>query len=182
MTLEEAKVLLGENNIPFALREFRNEEEYRRHTTLFPDTKDARSCRVMALIVPSQNGKKNIELQFNAAGEDLCLEELWFGDYSFELFDMNIGEEKLAGELLRHIEEIMCGRWAVIVSYDLKKKCGMNDWCFDMNDAQDDMFGVPGFRQVVEWVEEPRGFFAKLLGWKRQYEIYDWNTYRCVVR
>jgi len=48
MTLDDAKVLLVENDIFFELVEYRNEKEYWHHTMLFPYTKNAKSCKVIA--------------------------------------------------------------------------------------------------------------------------------------
>ena len=36
MTLDDAKVLLSENNISFKVDEYENEKEYWHHTMLFP--------------------------------------------------------------------------------------------------------------------------------------------------
>ena len=63
MTLDKAKTLLSENNISFELHEFNSEAEYWHHTTLFPYTKNAKPCKVIAMIIRSNNGKKDIELQ-----------------------------------------------------------------------------------------------------------------------
>ena len=57
MTLDEAKALLSENNISFELLEFNNEAEYWRHTSLFPYTKNAKPCKVIAMLIKSNNGK-----------------------------------------------------------------------------------------------------------------------------
>ena len=83
MTLFEAKKLLKENNIVFEIKEFEDEAAYWHHTMLFPYTKNARTCKVIALIITSNNGKKNIELQFNAVDDDFLFEELHFGDFCF---------------------------------------------------------------------------------------------------
>ena len=63
MTLFEAKKLLTENDFVFEVSEFEDEATYWHHTMLFPYTKNARNCKVIALIITSNNGKKNIELR-----------------------------------------------------------------------------------------------------------------------
>ena len=69
MTLDEAKRLLSGQGIPFEVCEFENEATYWHHVTLFPYTKNAKNCKVIALVIPSPNGEKNIELQCTKIAE-----------------------------------------------------------------------------------------------------------------
>lgn len=179
MTLDEAKELLSENSISFELCGFQNEAEYWQHLTLFPYTKIAKNCKVMAIIIPSKNEKKNIELQFNAVDDVFRFEELSFGDYCYEMFD--IKEEFLADNLLACIDEIKNGNFTVISANDIRKKCWLGDECFDRGD-DDKLFGEPGFKKAMQRIQKPKGFFAKMSKSVKQYEIYDWNTYRCIVK
>ena len=179
MTLDEAKALLSENNILFELHEFNNEAEYWRHTMLFPYTKNAKPCKVIAIIIRSNNGKKDIELQFNAVGDVFRFEELRFGDYCYEMFDCDEG--MLADDLIRNILEIEQGNLTMIVLNDIRKKCRVSDACFDLSD-NDDAFGKPGFQKALQRIKRPKGLFSKLLRVKEQYEIYDWNSYQCIVK
>lgn len=178
MTLDEAKALLSENNISFELIEFNNEADYWRHTSLFPYTKNAKPCKVIAMLIKSNNGKKNIELQFDAVGDVFRFEELWFGDYCYEMFDYN--EDMLADDLIRNILEIKQGNFIVIVLNDLRRKRRLSDACFDL--CEDDDFGKPGYEKALQRINKPKGLISKLLISKKQYEIYDWNTYRCIVK
>ncbi|MDD6174815.1 MAG: hypothetical protein PUC59_03545 [Firmicutes bacterium] len=179
MTLDEAKVLLSKNKIPFELQEFNHEAEYWHHATLFPYTKNARPCKVVAMVIKSKNGKKDIELQFNAAGDAFRFEELRFGDFCYELFDCN--EVTLADDLIRNISEIQKGHLIVIVLNEIRKKRWLADACFDRSN-DDDTFGAPGFQKALQQIKKPKGLFSKLLGAQKQYEIYDWNTYQRIVK
>ena len=179
MTLFEAKKLLTENDFVFKVSEFEDEATYWHHTALFPYTKNARNCKVLALIITSNNGKKNIELQFNAVDDDFLFEELRFGDFCFEMFDYK--EEMLADDLLDRIKEITNGNFTVIIKNDLKNKKWLADACFDLDD-DDDAFGRQGFEQAIQRIRQPKGFISKLLKSKLQYEIYNWNTYDCIVK
>ena len=178
MTLQEAKELLSKNNIYFDICKFENEAEYWQHITLFPYTKYAKNCKVIALIIMSNNGKKNIELQFNATENEIHFEELRFGDYGFEMFDYN--EEMLANDLLDHIKEIQSGNFTVIVANNLKRKCWIGDACFNLND--DDAFGKAGFERAMKRIKKTKGLISKLLKSSKQYEIYDWNSYQCMIK
>ena len=179
MTLDEVKDLLKVNNISFELCEFENEKEYWHHTMLFPYTKIAKPCKVIALLIRSKNGYKNIELQFNELGDNFIFEELRFGDYCYEMFDCE--EEILAQELINRILEIRQGKLVIIVVNDLKNKRRIGDACFDRGD-EDKFFGESGFQKAMQRIEKPKSFLSKLFGAKEQYEIFDWNIYQCIVK
>ena len=180
MTLNDAKILLSENNIDFNVCEYENEATYWHHSTLFPYTKNARNFRVTTLVIASKNEKKNIELQFNYVGNEFHFEELRFGDYCFEMFDYN--EEMLADDLLDCIKEIQSGNFVVIIANDLKNRRWLGDACFDLNDDDDDAFGRHGFEKAMERINKPKGLLSKLFRTQKQYEIYGWNTYQCIVK
>lgn len=179
MTLDEAEVLLSKHNISFEICAFDNEAAYWHHTMLFPYTKNAKPCKVIALIIRSNNGKKDIELQFNASDDVFRFEELRFGDYCFDMFDYN--EDMLADDLIRIILEIKQGDQIIIVMNDMRKKRWLSDACFDRSD-NDDTIGNPGFQKALRQLERPKGLFSKLMRVKEQYEIYDWNSYRCIIK
>ena len=179
MTLNEVNVLLSENQIPFELCEFENETAYWHHVSMFPYTKHAKVCKVIALIIPSNNQHKNIELQFNATDNGFIFEELYFGGFGFEMFDYT--EEMLADDLLDRIKEIQSGNFVVIIANDLKNRRWLGDSCFDLND-EDDAFGRQGFEKAMRRINKPKGLLSRLLKTQKQYEIYDWNTYQCIVK
>ena len=158
MTLNEAKVLLSENNINFEVREYENEAAYWHHSALFPYTKNAKNCKVIALVITGNNQKKNLELQFNAIENEFRFEELSFGDYCFEMFDYN--EEMLADDLLDRIREVQSGSFAVIVANNLKRKSWLGDACFDLNDNNDDWFGKAGFERAMQRIQKPKGIIS----------------------
>ena len=112
---------LGSIDITFEELEFETEAEYWLHTVSFPYIKNAKSCKVMAIIIKSNNEKKNIELQFNDVDGVYCFEELYFGDYYFEMFDYN-DEELFANDLISNILEIKQGNLRIINLTDLIKK------------------------------------------------------------
>lgn len=179
MLLGEAKMLLTENNIPFEILEFQNEKEYWHHTMLFPYTDNAKECKVIAMIVKSNNGNKNIELQFNAIDDDFKFEDLRFGSFCYELFD--VPQKQLKEELIYIITEIIKGNVGIIDENDLKKKMFLIDGSFDLSD-EDEFFGKQGFEEAVADIKRPQRLLDKLFKSKIQYEIYDWNTYQCIIK
>ena len=172
MTLEETRKLLSSHNIPFQTMPFQNEEEYWRNIALFPCVKNAKNCKVLALVIPSANGKKNIELQFNDVGGVFRFVDMRFGDYCCELFDRT--GSGLANCLIEEIQSVMSGRIVIISANDLKRKSWLGDACFDYEDS--------GFQKAIGKIEKKKRFFAAVLGSKIQYELFDWNTCREVIR
>ena len=179
MTLTDAKTLLEKRRIPYQTAQYENEADYLRHLMPYPNTKNARNCKIAALVIPAVNGVKDIELQFNRRRGGYVFEELWFGGYSFEMFDYD--PDLLEADLLERIGQIVDGKMTVILSNDLKRRRWLGDACFDLTD-DDNVFGAPGFREAMAKIEKPKTFWQKLTGRKRQYDIYDWRTHRQIIK
>lgn len=173
MTLNDAIALLNNNNSPFEMWEFQNETEYWNHIMDYPVNKNAKPCKVIALIIFSNNSKKHIELQFNETGGIYYFQEFWFGGSTFEMFDI---KEDLASEIVKRIEEIRSGCIAIITVNDIRKKRWIGDACFDLNCDADE------FHRTIKKINKPKSSFSKLIKLRRKYEIYDWNKYQCVIK
>lgn len=104
----------------------------------------------------------------------LELEDLRFGDFAYELFLTE--EEFLEREMLEIIRRVMSGKCCFVMVNDLKQKRWRGDCCCDAED------GEPGIPEILERLARPKGFWERLQGTRRQYEVYDWNEYHCVVR
>lgn len=174
MTLEQAREILLLNQIPFEEQEFSSEAQYNHHNILYPHAKSNPPGSVIALVIPSQNSRKNLELQFTSAGNGFRFAELWFGEYTFELFDMEEGF--LEAELLDIIRQTRSGNLQVIVANDLGRKRWLWDAAFHMSEDYTD------FAAVLERIQKPKSLWDKLTKRRIQYEIYNWNTYRCILK
>jgi hypothetical protein len=53
---------------------------------------------------------------------------------------------------------------------------------FDRNDFDDDFFGEMGYQKTMRRIQKRKGCLARLFNVKRQYEIYDWNSYQCIIK
>ena len=180
MTLETAKDLLNANNIPFEICYYRDEADFYRHICLFPYLKNAKPCKVTTIVIRSKNGHKNIELQFNETKDGTVFVELYFGGFSYELFDCQ--EEYLSNEILREIADIREGKVTVIEANDLKKRRWIADAQFDRSDKEDPVFGELGFEKAMIKVQKPLSIFKKLFHAKIQYDIYDFESYQCIIK
>ena len=179
MTLTEVKTMLERRRIPYQTAQYEDEAAYWRHLMHFPHTEYGRKCKITALVIPSVNGVKDIELQFSRLRGEYVFDELYFGSYGFEMFDYD--PDMLEADLLDIIGRIVDGKLAIIEANNLKKKRFVSDGAYDMTDS-DSVFGAPGFRDAVAKIEKPRTLWQKLTGQKRQYDIYDWRTYRQIVK
>ena len=94
------------------------------------------------------------------------------------MFDYN--GEMIADDLLERIKEIQSGNFVVIIANDLKNRRWLGDACFDLND--DDAFGRPGYEKAIRRINKSKGFLSRLLKTQKQYEIYDWDTYQCIIK
>ena len=179
MTLTDAKILLEKRRIPYQTARYEDEAAYWRHCMPFSNPGQAGNCKVTVLVIPSVNGMKDIELQFNFYRGEFVFEEFYFGGHSFAMSDAD--PDLLEADLLDLIGQIVDGKMAVILAADLKKKRWISDGCFDLTDS-DCVFGAPGFRETVEKIDAPKTLWQKLTGQCIQYDIYDWHSYRQVVK
>ena len=84
--------------------------------------------------------------------------------------------------LIEEIQRIMKGNCTIINVTNPKTKRWIADAQFDRNDTDDDMFGEMGFQKAMKRIRKKRTFFERLFGFRRSYEIYDWNTYERIVK
>lgn len=182
MTLIEAKELLRANSISFEQCEYTSEADYWYHTMMISNSKNAKSCKVVALVIKSKNGHNNLELQFNEKDGDFLFYDLWFGGYSFEKFD--VAEEMLADDIIRQISEVQQGTMVFVTVYALsrKGKIWISDKIFDRNDSDDDWFGETGFQKTMRHIQKRKGYLTRLFQIKMQYEIYNWISYQCIIK
>lgn len=179
MTLKGAKQILNENNIPFSETFYESEASFLIDTFHFACTKRAKTCKVIALIIYSNNGKKNLRLQFNKTDDEFLFEDLFFGGFNYEMFDYN--EEMLPNDLIKEIKDAMSGKLHIIEAYDLKKK----KWFFDgayLESDDESINQIEEFNKTVQRIEKEKSFIKKLFKTKNQYEIFDWNSYRTVIK
>ena len=180
MTINEAKALLDLNHIPFSEVHFNTVAEFRTHISPFTYLKNAEEYQVKVLVATSNNKQKNIELQFIDECNDgnYTFVDLYFGEYFYELFDCQ--KEVLRQAIIDEINSIILNNVIIIVSYDLSKEKWCGDVIFDK--TKNDVLGLPYYEKVLRQIKEKKRFFSKLFGSKMQYEIFDWNTYQCIIK
>ena len=178
MTLTEAKILLERNRIPYETAQYENEGAYFLHlSACHYAVSQALNCPVTALVIPSVNGLRHIELQFNRVRGRYEFVDLYFGSYCFELEDQD--PELLPGDILETIGRIVDCRLGFIQVTDPKRRKWLGDACYDLTDS-DEVFGAPGFREAVTKAARKPSAWHKLTGQQRRYEIYTWRTFKTI--
>ena len=84
--------------------------------------------------------------------------------------------------MIEEIQRIMKGNCTIINVTNPKTKRWIADAQFDRNDTDDDLFGEIGFQKAMKRIRKKKTFFDRLFGFNRKYEIYDWNTYECIIK
>lgn len=176
MTLSEVKELLNNNHIKFNQSEFENQKEFLNHISAFQYTKYSNPNKIIVLIIESNNGHTNIELEFEYDNNGFIFIDLFFGEYCCEMFDTL--NNFLPEEILTCIHDFMSGKFSIITINDIKNKRWLSDMCFDLNDEEDKV----NFEKRIKKIRKSKGHISKLFKFKTQYEIYDWNTYQCIIK
>ena len=172
MNLDRAKDLLTIRGIPFHTEAYASEADFWKHIVLFPCTENATDSRVITIIINSNNGHKNLELQFVEAEGAFVFKELWFGDYSFEAFDYE--PDMLEDEVLSNIEDVMSGDHIAFAVYDLNKKQWIGDGLTPNNDGYIKKLRIAAMK--------PKTWKQKIRRMKLQYEFYDWENYQKFIK
>lgn len=180
MTLFEAENLLIKNNIPYERLEFKNEADFFNHILLFPYTKNLKEeYKVIALVIKSNNQKRNIELQFSYIGGNFLFREMFFGGCWAELYNHN--EEILPDDILSRIKDVQSGNLTVIIKNNLKSKKWIYNAVFDTS-LEDTYNGKGALLKTIKKIKSPRGLFSRLLNLRIQYEIYNWNNFESIIK
>ena len=178
MILSKVRELLNSNSIPFSEIEFVNKMNFLNQQ--YPYTTKVEERKSYVIVIQSNNSKKNIELEFKERNGELIFYDLWFGDFSFEYFSDDKNTDY--SYLIEEIQEIMKGsRTSIRVTNPITKRW-IADAQFVRNDTDVDMFGELGFQKAMKRIQKKKTFFERLFRLNRKYEIYDWNTYECIIK
>ena len=172
MNLNRAKALLSGKGIPFHTEEYGCEADFWKHILLFPYTKNAADCKVITIVINSNNKHKHLELQFVKTEEDYTFRELWFGNYSFEALDYE--PDILEDTILSHIEDVMSGDLAAFAINDLNKKQWIGDGLYEKNGGYAEKLRRDALK--------PKSWAQKIRNMKLQYEFYDWDNYEKIIK
>jgi hypothetical protein len=178
MKIDEAIQLISSRGIPFEIREYSDEAEFFKSIMTFPRLFQAAYCKTKAIVIRSKNGHKDIFLQFNAFENEYVFVDLFFGEFAFELL-ADYDEEKLPAQLMRFIDLIIDCKVSIIMLNDLKKK----KWIGDAVNYRDEEDSEQIFYKIVEdGMNKPLSLFERLFHVRKQYEVYDFKNYKCIIK
>lgn len=175
--LDRIKEKLQDLEIPFEESHYENRIIFWQEIEVFPDEEKPAPYPVLALTIKSNNDKKDLAVVFEQVGDRYEFCDLFFGSFGFELFDS--GEEVTDELLLDLIKNVMQNEATVIYAVDITKNKWLWDGIFDLNDP--DPHDKEEFEQKLIEIQKPKKGLSKLLDHETRYEIYNWNTYRCVL-
>ena len=172
MNLSRAKELLNKKGLSYELIEYSCEGDFWKHISQFSDTSKAAHSKMISLVINSPNKHKNLELQFNQLENDYLFCELWFGEYCFEAFDYEA--DILEQEILSDIENVISGVFIAFSVSDLKNRRFISDGLFEKNSES-----LEKFKQKMS---KPKSWAEKIFKTQMQYELYDWDTHKIVIK
>lgn len=186
MTLTEMKAWLDENGIEYKEETYSYSGEMKEPETpsffsrLFAVEPLYKSGK--ELIIESKNGKRNLELSFGRDNTNYIFTLMMFGNYLFDIDEEDFNIEE-AAELVRSViqgnKKFICEYGEDFADDDISD----NDECFDMADPKE----RDAFHRKVDRIRNVnQGMLNKVIKFlyqvPKKYEIYDWNTYECIVR
>ncbi len=181
MTITQAKELLDSRSISYTQVEYETKADFLKHIVMFPDLNGIEAHRVIALTIHSPNQQMHIHLEFCEKDGIFLFHDLWFGEFSFELFHYLYDEELLVWELIENISDICLGKAAVITVHNLSTRKRLADSIYYL-DCDYDRFGRSAFEKALKRIEAKKGFFARLFKTQTQYDIYDWKSHRRIIK
>lgn len=178
VTAERIRERLNSLSIPFEEEHYDNRYALWQALEVFPDTKEQPLCPVLALVIRSSNGKMDLSLAFEHIDGEWLFYDLFFGPHDYEFFTLD--EEYIEETLIDTIAAIMKNETAVIYAVDPKRQEWLWDGSFDMGDP--DPHDRNDFERMLKKLEKPKGWLSRLMKRQIRYDVYDWNTYRCIIK
>ena len=177
--MDEVKVMLQRERIPFVEVQYPNEREYLKTYFRNPNLKGRNERAVFVLKIAGGNEKTPLWLEFQPGDGGMVFYDLYFGEYAFELFQNN--DEMIRQTLTENIRNVLAGKIHVIVSWSGKNISWNGDACYYIapGEADDD---TEEYRKALRRIEKPRGWFGQRFGAETTYAIYNWYSYREITR
>ncbi len=175
MYLSEVKELLSQSKVPYREVTYKTESEFYRHISRFPNLRRVQGFAVTTLVIQSRNGKCDIELEFDHTRDGFVFEEMYFGEYAFGFFELR-KPDALSREIMSAIKKIVRGEYKFIVCNNLTRKTLDSDGCFDVKDDPEP------FRRALTGIKKRPGPIGRIFGYRLLYEIYDWQSFRSIIR
>ncbi len=178
MKLVDVKKLLEDNGYTYIQTIVPSRAEFYRQKGFKP-AQDTGAFSLLSIQNP--NHQMDIHIIFNDATENPEFSDLEFGNYWYELFDCE--EKYIAQELLNEIQRIINGSTHIIFVSTMKN--GIRRWCWDgmyVDLPDEEINSMDSFYKAVKKIKAPKSWWQKLLGKTEVYEVFNWKSYKKIVK
>lgn len=171
MKLHELTNLLNENGYQYEVSDINANEYY--ISKGFRSNKKEQSTYIKVVTIKNPNHSQNLEFTLCKQDDDFVIFDLWFGGYSYELFDDD--------SILEKIEEVINNKVHIIFARNAKT----NKWFCDMaffesdEDWENDM---DEYESTMKRIRKNKSLIWHIFGRTDKYEIYTWNDYKCIIK
>lgn len=176
MKRTEIQELLTQNGYPYEARIVPSSMDFYRSKGFQPRKETG---PFWLLSIPNPNHDKNIEIIFADASEDPEFYDLEFGGYWYEMFGFR--DENLPEDLLEEIRWIVSGQTHVIFAMDAKTGKWFSDQVF-FDLPEEELNDMDQYHRILARIHAPKSLWRKIIGRTDVYEIFNWNSYRRIIK
>lgn len=162
MRLDEVKILLDKNGIPYELT--------------FEQPRDT----PLKLTISNPNHPKDVNIIFCDGTENPVFYDLEFGGYWFDMFGCK--EDEAGQYLIDSIQEILEGEFWIIYSKYVRKGVPFNLSALYWDSSDEEWNNMDALRKTVAKIKAPKRWWKKLAGKTEIYEIFNWTSYERIVK
>lgn len=176
MKLNELTSLLDENGYHHEICDIEANEYYTAKG--FRSSKRNKSTYIKVVTIKNPNHSQNLEFTLYNRDNDFVMSDLWFGGYSYELYNDDLYDVDL---IIKEIERVMDNKVHIIFARNAKTDrwfCDMSFWESD-EDWENNM---DEYESTMKRIRKKKSLLWRIFGRTDKYEIYTWNDYECVIK
>ncbi len=178
MTIAELEAFLSAKGLAVTCHDFATERDY--YIFRGWPTKHAKDYPVTLLTAENPHHAKHLYLQWNHENGGSCLYDMAFGDYTYELFIMDVPDEgglEWFGEM---VDEVLRGDIHVINRTNARTGRWEADACFTRSDDPE-MDNMDEYAAALARIRKRDASRFHPFGRNTKYEIYSWDSYECII-
>lgn len=178
MTVAELEALLSAKGLAVTRHDFATERDY--YVFRGWNLRHAKDHPVTLLTAENPHHAKHLYFDFHPQNGQPCLYDMDFGDYSYELFIMDVPDEGGLEWLGEMVEEVLRGDIHVINRTNARTGRWEADACFIRSDDPY-MDNMEEYAAALARIRKRDASRFHPFGRNTKYEIYSWDSYECIV-
>ena len=178
MTIAELEVMLSAKGIAYTRHDFATERDYFIFRGWSP--KHAKDYPVTLLVGANPHHAKHLYFEFHPQNGQPRLYDVDFGDYTYELFIMDVSDECEAAWVDELVSEVLRGDIHVINRTNARTGRWEADACFIRSDDPE-MDNMDEYAAALARIRKRDRSRFHPFGRNTKYEIYSWDSYECIV-